>query len=86
MYTKVDEPIEVVARFREASASRRIEPLAFRWQGRTIAELQLSMMHRLTEGRATLFVCAVSDGSTSYELSFNNETLEWRLRQLWVEG
>lgn len=82
MYTKVDEPVEVVARFR----SGKIEPIAFRWQGRTISGLELAMMHRLTEGRSTLFVCAVSDGSTSYELSLNNETLEWRLRQLWVEG
>jgi hypothetical protein len=82
MYTKVDEPVEVAARFRDG----KLEPLAFRWQGRTISGLSLSLAHKLAEGRATLFVCAVSDGASSYELSFNNETLEWKLRQIWAGG
>ena len=84
MYTDIQEHIIVCL---ECGGTPRMKPLWFTWNRRTIPIQAVNYTWEGNEGRAAIYFFAVSDTSNNvYELSFNSETLEWRLWRVYCEG
>lgn len=79
MYEEIDELVEVVAVFCQGQAF----PHSFKWKERKYVVEQINLEHQEKQGRSTLFCYSVSAGGNSYELSFNNESLVWKLERIW---
>lgn len=79
MYEEIGEFIEVVAVFRNGKAF----PYSFKWKERKYVVEQINLEHQERQGRSTLFCYSVSAAGNSYELSFDNENLVWKLEKVW---
>ncbi|MBU0540325.1 hypothetical protein KKF59_00210 [Patescibacteria group bacterium] len=80
MYSKVSEPIEVLAAFRKD----RTEPMTFKWANRYYQVKKVNLVHTERQGREKIYIFSVSDEANAYRLSFSSETLKWRLEEMAV--
>jgi hypothetical protein len=71
--------ISVLASF---SPPQKIRPLRFKWSGRLLEIKKITYSWMTKEGEAKIYHFSVSDGNTLYELSFNTNSLLWRLESL----
>ena len=82
MPTESYEPVTVGAVFRPGL----IYPSWFLWHGRRYLVQAVTLRWQTREGRARTLHVAVTDGTTSYELTLNQETLTWCLNVVETSG
>ncbi len=75
----VGQLVKVVATFDPAY---KVKPFKFKWAGRTIRVADITYTWRSKEGRKDIYHFALTDGSVLYELTYDTETLLWRLENL----
>jgi hypothetical protein len=75
--TEIKEKIKAGVVF-EGTAVR---PKWFLWKNRRYDIKEVNFHWKSAEGSASILHFSVTDGSNSYELSFNQKTLEWMLEK-----
>jgi hypothetical protein len=83
MIEKIQEPIEVLTKFLEG----KIQPLRFRWRGRTftVSETTGNWVKRVGEHRVHYFSVGVGT-KDYYEICYEARTLRWSLENIYLEG
>jgi hypothetical protein len=59
-----------------------LKPLRFKWSGRLINVEEITYTWKSREGKKIIHHFSLTDGNALYELSFDNESLVWRLENL----
>jgi hypothetical protein len=77
MATEIREPVEVAAVF-----DKGIRPVKFRWNDRVYPVKEITYTWKTRTGSATIVHFSVTDGSTLFELSYNQSTMKWALEQV----
>ena len=72
----VGEYIFVIAAF---GRSIRLKPLRFTWSDRQVDIKEVTYEWTTSEGTSRLLHFSVTDGKTLYELSFNTDSILWKL-------
>jgi hypothetical protein len=73
---EVGERVFVIAAF---GRSIKLKPLRFTWSNRQINIKDVTYEWTTSEGTSKLLHFSVTDGNTLYELSFNTNSILWRL-------
>jgi len=73
---EIGERIFVIAAF---GRSIRLKPLKFTWSNRQVDVKDVTYEWTTSEGNSRLLHFSVTDGNTLYELSFNTNSILWRL-------
>lgn len=81
MYEEINEPVVVVATFKNGHAF----PRSFSWKGRKYPVDAINLEHQEKRGEDLIFCFALTAGGNSYELSFNSHLLVWTLERVWTE-
>jgi hypothetical protein len=71
--------ISVIASF---GPSYRIRPVRFRWSGRLFDIKEITYSWKTKEGLKDIYHFSVTDGRTLYELTFDTQSLLWKLEGL----
>lgn len=82
MGTPIDEPITVGAVFNAGT----VTPAWFVWQGRRYQVRAVTMRWQTAAGRTVILHLGVTDHANLFELTFNQETLAWRLAAVEAGG
>ena len=72
----IGENIKVIASF---ALPYRIRPVRFNWSGKQIDIKEITYEWSTLNGTNKLLHFSVTDGSTLYELSFDTNSIVWRL-------
>lgn len=75
----IGKTVTVLAAF---DPSYCLKPLRFKWSGRSIKVEEITYTWKSKDGRKVIHHFSLTDGNTLYELSFDNESLVWRLENL----
>ncbi|NCN24721.1 hypothetical protein CO101_03415 [Candidatus Berkelbacteria bacterium CG_4_9_14_3_um_filter_39_23] len=75
----VNKPIEVLVKF----SQKNIEIKAFKWNGRVIKIDKINLRHTEKRGEKILFYFNVSNVGANYELTFDNQSLGWKLKNIY---
>jgi hypothetical protein len=75
----IGEAISVIASF---DPPYKVRPLRFKCSGRLLEVKEITYFWKTREGQSQIYHFSVSDGKTLYELSFNTNSLLWRLENL----
>ncbi len=62
--------------------SNGVRPVRFKWSGRLIKVEEITYTWKSRQGRRVIYHFALTDGNALYELSFDNESLLWKLENL----
>ena len=73
---EIGERIFVIAAF---GRSIRLKPLRFTWSDRQVHIKDVTYEWTTSEGTSKLLHFSVTDGNTLYELSFNTNSILWKL-------
>jgi hypothetical protein len=65
--------------------SHKSIPTRIIWQGREYNITKLGYHHTVRQGRTVVHIFSVANENTSFRLSLNSETLEWRLEEVFTE-
>ncbi len=57
-------------------------PTSLLWRGRRYVITKVGLHHITREGRTLLHIFSVTDGTTSFKLELNSETLSWKLLEI----
>lgn len=57
-------------------------PTSMLWNGRQYSITKVGLHHTTREGRTLLHIFSVTDGTTSFKLELNSETLSWKLLEI----
>jgi len=79
MATEINEKIQVGAIFRGS----KIRPAWFVWEGRKYVVKDVTYSWYARDGNVTYCHFSVTDGANLFEISFNLNTVEWRLNKIW---
>ena len=77
----IGETISVIASF---GLPYKIRPVRFKWSGRLFEVKEITYSWQTKEGRKKIYHFSVTDGKTLYELSFDTNSLLWRMEKLEV--
>ncbi len=75
----IDEPVSVLASFGQ---SDKIKPIRFLWGKRVFNVKEVTYRWKSKEGKSAIYYFSVTDGRTLYKLSFNADSLLWKLEEL----
>lgn len=73
---EIGEKVPVIAAF---GSFPKLRPLRFKWSGRRVDIKDVTYEWTTMEGRSRLLHFSVTDGNTLYELSFDTNSILWRL-------
>ena len=73
---RLKENISVVVSF---GLPYKLRPVRFRWNQRLLDIKEITYQWQTTEGSDRLYHFAVTDGNSTYELSFNAASLIWNI-------
>lgn len=59
-----------------------VMPWVISWRGRRYRVSQVGLHHTFREGRTLIHIFTVTDGSVSFRLRFDTETLYWKLLEI----
>lgn len=76
---QIGDTISVLASF---GMPYRIKPLKFNWSGRLLEVREITYTWKTREGQNEIYHFSVTDGKTLYELSFDTDSLIWRIENL----
>jgi len=80
--TSCDEPIQVIARFRDG----RFEPMRFLWNGRRHRVEKVTGRWATRSGHYNVFRFAlVDENDTYFEISLDSKDMAWRLNRVATE-
>ena len=82
MHETINEPIKVLVSF----LGTQVKPLSFVWQGRRYNPTKINLVHSERKGDSRIYYFSVSDNANFYRLAFDNQSLEWRLLEIYFEG
>lgn len=82
MSTNIQEPIKTGVVFDRGG----VFPAWFIWGGRRYTVREVTQRWRTKNGSETILHLGVTDWVSVFELTFNQETLVWRLRSVEVQG
>ena len=83
MFESLHDPVDVLSAFVEG----RIEPIRFRWHGRTVRVKRVTGRWTRREGQTVLQYFALEDGSAgTYELCYDPRGPKWILSRAWNAG
>jgi hypothetical protein len=82
MGTEIREPIKVGAVFDRS----QVTPAWFVWGGRRYAVRDVTQRWQTREGSTPILHLGVTDGSSCFELTFNQHTLLWLLASVEANG
>lgn len=60
-------------------------PWLLSWRGRRYRITQVGLHHTYREGRTLIHVFTVTDGVTGFRLTFDTETLSWKLTDVDIQ-
>ena len=75
----INESVEVLAKF----SGKDVEIKAFQWNGRVIKIDKINLRHTEKRGERILFYFNVSGSGSNYELTFDNQSLGWKLKNIY---
>jgi hypothetical protein len=75
----VGETISVIASF---AHPYRVRPVRFNWSGRLFEIKEITYTWKTKEGKKNIYHFSVTDGGSLYELTFDADSLLWRLENL----
>ena len=75
----VGETISVIASFGQFY---KIKPVRFNWSGKLFEIKEITYTWKTKEGKKNIHHFSVTDGRTLYELTFDTNSLLWRLENL----
>ncbi len=78
---ELDEPVVVEATF----YGGRIRPVRFKWNNRIIQVRRVTYHWTQRDGLRVIHFFSVTDGKTLYNLSYEADTLYWRLQAVEAE-
>jgi hypothetical protein len=79
----INEAIRIAVVF----SPRGLRPVWFDWRGRQIWVRDVAFSWRTMQGRANIIHYSVTDGQGLYELSFNQDSMAWKLMHAeWGNG
>jgi hypothetical protein len=81
MYKTIEEPIQVLVSFTGA----KIFPLLFHWAKRKYLVKKVHLVHIEKHGASRLYHFSVSDNANYFKLTFNSDTLQWCLSEMYTE-
>lgn len=58
------------------------QPTSMLWRKRQYIITKVCLHHTTREGRTLLHIFSVTDGTTSFKLELNSETLSWKLLEI----
>ena len=76
---QIGDTISVLASF---GMPYRIKPLKFNWSGRLLEVREITYPWKTREGQKEIYHFSVTDGKTLYELSFDTDSLIWKIENL----
>lgn len=76
---QIGDTISVLASF---GMPYRIKPLKFNWSGRLLEVREITYTWETREGQNEIYHFSVTDGKTLYELSFDTDSLIWKIENL----
>ncbi len=79
---EIDEPVAVVASFYKG----RVRPLKFKWNERVIPVKEVTYQWVQRDGLRRWYLFSVTDGKTLYNLSYEPQGQQWKLRAVETEG
>ena len=82
MGTPIHESIKAAVVFDHSS----VIPAWFVWKGRRYPVRSVTQRWQTREGRTPILHLGVTYGATCFELTFNQDTLIWRLASVETEG
>ena len=82
MFEKINESVEVVAKFSGA----QVMPTFLKWRGKTYRIEKLNLVHKEKQGGDTTYYFSVSDRINFFRLAFFTGDLSWHLEELYWEG
>ncbi|HWR73028.1 MAG TPA: hypothetical protein VN604_07645 [Nitrospirota bacterium] len=77
MPVEINEPIRVGAVFNRGE----IRPVWFAWKGRQIRIKETTFTWKTWQGSAAILHFSVTDGEGLYEICYNTERFDWRMRK-----
>ena len=80
---EIGEQVYVVAAF---GRSPRLKPLRFNWSDRQVDIKEITYEWVTFTGKSKLLHFSVTDGSTLYELSFDSNSILWKLEGVETEA
>jgi len=81
VYETINEPIDMIAIF--GKTYHDVKPYKFRWGDKEFLITKIGYKHRVKEGKKTIHVFSVTDGSNFFELRFDAENIAWKLGRTW---
>lgn len=81
MQSRVDESIEVLARFKKGV----LTPLFFKLKNRVYKIESVNLRYDLTEGNVKFLSYSVSSGPNTYKITLDTKTMDWKLGEVWSE-
>lgn len=76
---QIGDAINVLASF---GMPYRIKPLKFKWSGRLFEVKEITYSWKTREGQKEIYHFSVTDGKTLYELTFDTDSLIWKIENL----
>lgn len=73
------ENISVIASFGQPY---KIKPVKFKWSGRLFEVREITYTWKTKEGQKVIYHFSVTDGRSLYELTFDTNSLLWRLENI----
>ncbi len=87
MITEIGEPIKVGVVFgANCIGGKNIKPVWCIWKERQYRIKEVRYTWTNKEGSASLHYLSVTDGQNLYEISYNTETMVWKLIAIETEG
>lgn len=80
MAEQIDEAVSVD--LVSSHLTKTAHPWCMVWRGRRYVIKTVGLHHTCREGRTLIHVFSVTDGTSSFRLTFNTETLQWRLNEM----
>lgn len=75
----IGKTVTVLAAF---GPSYCLKPLRFKWSGKLINVEEITYTWKSKEGKRVIYHFSLTDGNALYELSFDNESLVWKLENI----
>lgn len=83
MHDKIDEPIDVLAKF--STVKNKVVPLYIRWREKLYKIDRVNMVHRQGRGDDKIYYFSVSDNANFFRLAFFTRDLSWRIEEIFTE-
>ena len=81
MHEKVNEPVEVLVKFR----NNNVMPTFFKWRNKTYRVEKLNLVHKEKSGNDKVYYFSVSDSINFFRLAFFTRDLSWKLEEMYCE-